>query len=151
MTVHRSSQAIIKDGVYAYLSTPAETTCTLADTYYFLEGTFTNEVLEQWEITPPLTYIGAAPRYFKITVNASITTDTANNLIHIALYKNGALQGNSQMGIFIKNTTEEYTVGTVDVLEFNPGDNVEIRAMASQAGSKITAEHLTTSAELFFY
>jgi len=137
-------------GVYAYISTPAGTTCTLADTYYFLEGTFTNEVLEQWEITPPLTYKGGCTCKFEVQANASVSSDTANNLLTLAFFKNGVLQANSEMSVYIKNTSELYTIPTVDVIEFEPDDNVEIRVKASQAGSVITAEKFTTSLHEFF-
>jgi hypothetical protein len=141
------------DGVYAYLSTPAETTCTLAGTYYFIEGTFTNEVMECWEITPPLTYLGCEGtdgHHFKISVCASFTSDTNDNLIHIALYKNGEIQTNSIMASYIKNTAEARTVATVDVMTFDIGDTVDIRVSASKAGSKLTAVNLTTSLNRFF-
>jgi hypothetical protein len=142
-----------EDGVYAYLSTPAETTCTDAGTYYFIEGTFTNEVLECWEIAPPLTYLGCDGNdgyKFKINVHASFTSDTGGNLIRMALYKNGELQTNSIMASYIKLTAEETTISTVDVLSFDIGDTLDIRVSASRAGSKLTAVNLTTSASRFF-
>jgi hypothetical protein len=142
-----------EDGVYAYLSTPAETTCTDAGTYYFVEGTFTNEVLECWEITPPLTYIGyegTDGHYFKINVHASFTSDTGGNVIRIALMKNDVLQVNSIMSAYIKLTSEETSISTVDVLSFDIGDTLKIMVSASQAGSKVTAQNLTTSASRFF-
>ena len=141
------------DGVYAYLSTPAETTCTDAGTYYFVEGTFTNEVLECWEITPPLTYLGyegTEGHKFKVTVHASFTSDTGGNLIRLALYKNDVLQENSIMSSYIKNTAEETMISTVDVLSFNIGDTLSIYVSASKAGSKVTAQNLTTSVSRFF-
>jgi len=147
------STMAVEDGVYAYLSTPAETTCTLADTYYFIEGTFTNEVLECWEITPPLTYLGCNGtdgHKFQIIVNASFTSDTSSNLIHMALHKNDVLQTNSIMSSYIKNTAEETMISTVDVLSFDIGDTIKIMVSASQAGSKLTAQNLTTSLNRFF-
>lgn len=141
------------DGVYAYISTPAPTTCTVAGTYYFVEGTFTNEVMEAWEVVPPLTYLGyegTDGHYFKIDVHAAFTTDTANNLIHMALYKNGELQTNSIMATYLQLTSEESTISTTDVLQFSIGDTIEIKASASKAGSQITAVNLTTSASRFF-
>ena len=38
---------IIKDGVYAYISAPTPTVCTLADTYYFAYGMLTDPNIMQ--------------------------------------------------------------------------------------------------------
>ena len=146
----RTSQSVTPNGVYAYISTPAQTTCTLADTYYFLEGTFTNEIMDQWAVVPPLTYQGGCTCKFEVQVNAAVESDTANNLVTLALYKNGVLQVNSEMSVYIKNVTEEYTIPTVDVLEFAPGDYIEIYIKCSQAGAKLTANKLTTSLHPFY-
>ena len=44
---------------FAYVSTPAATTTTVAGTYYRMEGTFTNETLEAFAIeSDKLTYKG---------------------------------------------------------------------------------------------
>lgn len=152
MVLTSKIKKVERDEVYAYISNPVVTTCTDADVYYFIEGTFVNEVLECWNIVPPLTYLGycGTSNVFKIHLNASLTFNTASNLIHLSLFKNNILQTNSIMGIYIKNTSEEYTCSLVDVLTFNPGDFVDIRLKASQAGSEVIAEHITTSLNRFF-
>lgn len=143
----------VEDGVYAYIDTPAPTTCTLADEWYFLEGGFQNEILESWELVPPLTYLGyngTDGHLFEITVNASFSSDTGLNLIKMALFKNNTLQTNSIMTNHIQTIAQERPMSTVDVISFNIGDTVDIRISASQGGSQVTAVNLTTSLKRFF-
>jgi hypothetical protein len=142
-----------EDGVYAYISTPAPTTCVVAGDWYFIEGVFTNEVLKCWEIAPPLTYLGCdddSPHKFKVHVCASFASDTGLNLVKMALFKNGVLQTNSIMSEHIQTTAQERAMATVDVIEFDVGDTVDIRMSSSQAGAEVTAVNLTTCLSRFF-
>ena len=149
-----SSHSFEKDGVYAYVSTPAATTTTTGAVYYRLEGIFTNEILENWVLAgDPLsiTYDGASTRYFEIEVHANLTSDTNGTTSTIAIYKNGVLQPNSLMDIYMKTLGESYTVSLNDVLAIENGDYIEIYIKSDKAGAEITANTLTTSAQTFFY
>ena len=109
MTIYSST------GAYAYISTPANTTTTLADTWYRLEGTFTNEVLEGFDIvTEKLTYLGQT-QCFEIKVNASFTSDINNTEITMALFKNDVLQTNSIMTVEINQITDKIMISLVDM------------------------------------
>lgn len=150
----RTSQIkhIARDGVYGYISVPADTTCTNAGDWYFMQGAFTNEVLESWDFVHPITYQGydGAPHLFKIQISVSFTTNAGNNLVRVALFKNGSLQSNSIASVYLKNVAEETSTSLVDVIEFSAGDQVDIRVQSSQAGSLVRAANCTASLSRFF-
>jgi len=143
---------ITEDGVYAYISLSDGTTCTNADQYYFLQGTFENEIMQCWEANAALSYCGCDgnSNHFEVDINASFESDTGNNLITLALFKNGALQLNSEMSIYIKNTAEVYSVSLVDVILFAPNDYTSIKIKSSQAGAVVTAQKMTASLHRFY-
>jgi len=143
----------VEDGVYAYVSTPVPTPCAVAGDWYFLQGTFNNEVMASWSLVPPLTYLGykgTGGHLFEITVCGSFSSDTGLNLIRMALFKNNVLQVNSIMTEHIQTLAQERCMAMVDVLSFDIGDTVDIRVSASRAGSALTAVNLTTSLRRFF-
>ncbi len=138
-----------KTGAYAYISTPANTTCTNAGQYYVLAGIFTNEILEGFAIeTFILTYKGQK-KCFEIKVNASFTTDTANTEISLALFKNSVLQANSIMTVEIDKTTDKAMISLVDVLELEEDDTIEIKVASDKAGAVLQAITGNTSAQDF--
>ena len=138
-----------RTGVYAYVSTPQNTTTTVAGTYYRLAGTFTNEILEGFFIdVDTLTYQGQKG-CFEIQVSASFITDTNNTEITLALFKNGVLQANSIMTGEIDATTDKMPLSLVDVIELEEDDTIEIKVASDKAGAVIQAITLNTSAHTF--
>lgn len=137
------------EGAYAYVSTPAETTCTNADEYYLLVGTFNNEILDGFIINADvLTYKGNGRR-FEIKLNASLSSDAINNTVTLALFKNGVLQSNSEMTAKIESTTGIITIPVVDVISMVEDDYIDIRVKSDLTGSGVTGETVTTSAQVF--
>ena len=137
-------------GVYAYLSTPSTTTTTNAGQYYYMTGTFTNEVMYNFAIvSDTLTYQGNITTCFEIILNGSFSSDTPNTEITIGLFKNGAIQANSEMTVEVNQTTDIVQISTCDVLELTNGDRISIWIKSDKAGAKIDNVKFTTSLKLF--
>ena len=80
-----------KRGVFAYLGTPTNTTCTLADTWYAIAGAFTNSPMDEFIFdTDHLEYTGTNPRYFEIDWHATCSGDSNGVTIHYGIYVNGS-------------------------------------------------------------
>lgn len=138
-----------KLGAYAYISTPANTTCTNAGEYYLLQGIFTNEILKGFSIDAFILTYNGQKQCFEIKVNASFITDTANTEISMALFVNDVLQSNSIMVVEIDKTTDKQMISLVDVLELEAGDEVSIRVASDKAGAIIQAITGNTSAQKY--
>lgn len=131
--------------VFAYLSATAGTTTTVAGTYYYLAGTFTNETMNEFAIVgDTLTYQGSDGLAL-VALTASFTTDVANAEITVALKKNGVIEVNSEMTVEIGATTDITSLALVDLLNLSTDDNVSIWIKSDQAGAVITAQKVTTS------
>lgn len=138
-------------GVFAYLSTEQDTTTTAAGTFYKLEGLFTNEILCGCSACGGiLTYTDSVTRCLKIIINATLKTDTNNTTVTMGIYKNGALEINSQMQTKLVQVTDRGTIPLVDVIELSTGDTIEIRIASDKAGAKVTATFITASAAKFY-
>lgn len=132
--------------VYAYISTPANTTTTNAGDWYRLEGTFTNEILRGFSIPATLLTYNGQTRYFQITILGSFTSDTNGTELTLGIYKNGVLEANSQMITYLKTSGEYYAMGLCDIISLADTNTLEIRIKSNQAGANIQAVTLTTSA-----
>ena len=86
---------------------------------------------------------------YKIDLSLSLKSDTASTELSIGLYKNGVLQNNSVMTTLLKNLNELYNIKTIDVLELQPGDNIEIR-IKSDRDASLTASTGNTSLMCFY-
>ena len=140
-----------KSGAFAYVSTPAATTTTVAGDWYRLAGTFTNEILEDFNITSDkLTYIGEETQLFQIIVMATFQSNTVNTTVTLGLFKNGVLEENSQMATKVVQTTDTKALALVDAVSLAKDDNIEIKIKSDKAGAEVTATHVTTSAQKFY-
>ena len=140
-----------ESGAYAYISESAATTTIVADTYYRLAGTFTNEVLSEFNITSDkLTYIGNDTQLFEISITASIQSNTVNTIVTMGIYKNGTLEANSEMTTKVAQTADRKLLVVIDVISLSLNDNIEIRIKSDQAEAQVTAIKCTTTAQKFY-
>ena len=134
---------------YAFLSAEDTTQLTTPLTYYKIKGAFNNEVLVNFAIvSDTLTYIGDIPIYFEVILNASFSASVVNTTTSIALYKNNVLQSNSIMTIKLNQTTDTKSLGLVDVLRLENGDNVTIVITADKT-CFVTMHNVNTSIKRF--
>jgi len=137
-------------GVFAYLGSPADTTCTLADTWYPIQGAFVNDPLIDFELdVDKLKYVGANTAYFEVDGHIVSKGDANGITVHFGLKKNGTVNAPSNMGTFMKTSGEAYPVSGTSVVELATNDTIQLVMMADSAGAVITAEHLTTTIRPF--
>ncbi len=137
-------------GVFAALTSPGDTTCTDADTWYPINGTFANGPIVGFSfVTDHIEYDGAMTRHFEIDGHIVVKGDGNGITIHFGVYKNGAIVPASIMGVFTKTSGEAYPASGTSVIELATGDEIQLVLMSDSAGAVITAEHLTTTIRPF--
>ena len=78
-----------KCGVHGFLNAPADTTVTTANTYYPIQGTFTNSPIEDFSLaTDKIQYDGTKTQYFEVDWHATIKGDSASITAKLGVKKN---------------------------------------------------------------
>ena len=143
-----------KSGVFAYLSSSANTTCTLADTWYSISGTFTNDIVENFSaatvITPGIKYDGTKTQHFEIDYHSTLSCDANSTTIQFGVKKNGSIVTGSIMGTYIKEDDEFQSISGTCVLELEESDEIQLVLMSDGNGDVITVEYFTTTITEFF-
>lgn len=143
-----------KSGVFAYLGTATTTTCTLADTWYSINGTFTNSVIENFSVatvvTPGIKYDGTKTQFFEIDYHATISADENSTTVHLGVKKNGTIDTGSIMGAYSKEDDELKSISGTCVLELSQNDEIQLVVMADDDGDVINIVHYTTTINEFF-
>lgn len=141
-----------KTGVSAYLPTTADTTITTAGTYYPIEGSFTNDVIENFTLvaTPAIRYDGTLTQCMEVDWHASLSADTANTTVHLGIKKNGTLVDASLMAQFLKNADQIYNISGTCVVEMATNDEIQLVVTSDGDGDVLTFEHYTTTITEFF-
>ena len=147
---HVGFAGIKKQGVYAYISASAATSCTAND-WIRLAGTFTNEVLENFVIagTPPSVTYRGSETHFKVDVFGTFESTINSTVLDVGLFVNGVLQVNSVMTQELNSNNDVYTIALTDVLSLGFEDYIEIKIRADRDASVI-ANTLTTSLMCFW-
>ena len=143
-----------KVGVFASLSAPTDTTITVADTYYPIAGTFSNDPLEGFvgatAYPPGIKYNESMTQYFEIDWHATVIPDSNTTTVHFAIKKNGVLVTSSIMGSLLKNNGQPYNLSGTCVIEMSTGDEIQLVVTADGNGDVLTIQHYTTSITEFF-
>jgi len=80
--------SVEKSSASGYLTTPTETTTTVAGTYYPIAGTFVNTILDNFEVgVDKLIYKGTETRQFKALLNVSVSSDISNTDTTVTITK----------------------------------------------------------------
>lgn len=142
-----------KAGVSAYLPSSTATTITIGGTYYPINGTFTNNPIENFATgttyTPSIKYTGEATKYFKIDWHASLKGNSDSITASVGVKLNNVLASSSVMGTLIKTTGEPQALSGTCVLELDTNDEVQLVVTAGN-GDIITFEYFTTTIKPFF-
>ncbi|MCP4665186.1 MAG: hypothetical protein GY849_02375 [Deltaproteobacteria bacterium] len=143
-----------KSGVFAYLSANANTTCTLADTWYPISGTFTNPVLENFGaatvVTPGIKYNGTKTQFFEIDYHATISADNNGIITKVGIKKNGTIEDGSVMATFLRTLDRFQCVSGTCVIELEEDDEIQLVIQANNSGDILTVEYFTTTISEFF-
>ena len=132
--------------VYAYMSTPATTTTTDAATYYYLQGTFTNETMKNFDVvSDTLTYQGLKGCGL-LLFTGTFKADTNDTEITVCVKKNGVVETNSEMTMLIESANKSIgAVAIVDNLCLNPSDRISLWIKSDKAGAVITPVKVNTT------
>lgn len=128
-----------KSSAAGYLGIPTPTTTTVADTYYPIDGVFTNTVLDNFELSGgSLVYKGSEVREFKGFLNVSCQSDTAATTVTITITKNGAVQTGYEVDRLLKLTSDKGSwIVPVD-FELEMDDYLTLEIKSDKAGAEIT-------------
>jgi len=141
-------------GVFAYLSAPANTTITTLNVYQYIVGTFLNPVLELFSVlsapTPQIVYTGLTPYYFEIDWQASVTANTNNTTVTVAVFKNGSIITGSNMVQFCKTALDPFCFAGTCVVSLKADDSIQLVVTSDGTGDVLTFNGFTTTIRRFF-
>jgi len=141
-----------QSGVYAYLSTSTATTITTANTFQYIEGTFTNPVLEGFELTatPSIKCTSLITQTYEIDWHATVKGDSVGIQVEVGIGVNGGQPTSASiMGTFLKTAGEDQAFSGTTVLELGYGDEVQLMITSDGAGDVITVDYFSTTIRPF--
>lgn len=144
-----------KFGVFAYLTAQADTTITTAETWYPIEGTFSNSPFENFvaaTVNPPgIKYNHNITQYFivagQLTFSSSALTSPT---VTVTLKKNGSIVPACEMSLYTKNANQKYSLAGSYVLELEEGDEIQMVMTSDTDGNVVTVYQFLLSIMRFF-
>lgn len=135
-----------KKGLYRgcqKLSAPQTTTCTLADTYYKIAGTWGGSLCKGFERdgTGKITYKGPSGVTYLFNGTSDVKTDTAGKVTY-GLYLNGALVTGAETPHDFTAAAKTENIAITSFPAFNYGDEIEVYCKHSTAGSDVISDSL---------
>lgn len=153
-----------KSGVFAYLAAPANTTITTANNWYFVEGTFVNDPVENFSAIGPVTesssssvndgpgvrYLGTLTQYFEIDWHTTATSDHTGGIVRIGIEKNGVLLTYATMSQYIKSAGEPVVISGTCVVALGQNDIIQLVTSADRNADVVTINSFLTTISEFF-
>jgi len=140
-----------KSGVFATLDAEEDTTITTADTWYPIQGTFTNSPMEDFIFdTDHITYTGTLTQHFKIDWHASITGDNNNITASVTIKKNSTVMTACKMCTYLKTSGERFQNSGTCVVELATNDEIQLVTTADSNGDVISFCNFVTCINEFF-
>ena len=125
--------------ISAYVSSSAATTITAAGTYYFAQGTFTNENTASFTFSgDTLIYNNGNNRVLIGSYKFSISTNGTNVSVSVAIYINDTKLNMSEQTTLCKTAGEQYHISGNIMLVANTGDKIKIMVTCDDAGKLVT-------------
>ena len=138
-------------GLFASLDAPDDTTCAVADTYYPIEGTFTNAFATGFAgvAGPPagIEYQGAVTMAFEIDWHASVKIAVGSSTITVGMGVDGTVDTTSEMSSIVVTSGVQMS-GTL-VVELETDEVVTLYIKSDGAGDVVTVDHFTTTIRAF--
>ena len=137
-----------KCNAFGYLPSPTNTTTTLADTYYAIQGPFTNPVLDCFEVVgDSIVYKGTDTRNFKVILSVSVSSDTSTTACVIGIKKNTDVPGGLSANRTLKLTSDVGAWICQGEVELSTDDSVSLVVKSDKAGAVLTFH--TAQANIF--
>lgn len=140
MGVHKTSTKILPKG-FQQLSAPTTTTCTVADTYYKIGGTWVDGASSMdftLDGSGRLTYNGKSGVTFLFNGVSDLSVSFGGSQTTYALYLNGALVPAAQTPIDFNVLNSIGNISITAFITLNQGDYIEIWCKNDNAGTVVT-------------
>lgn len=146
------SKSIAIHSSYLPVDSSVTTSLTLADTWYFIEGNFVNEIPNAGNLFAydgdTLQYTGNDTIYLRITIDYEITSSKAATISVGVLNGSGVYQNSIRGESYSVNETK--TMSRKDfIIPVNPGDKLKPVVMSSAAATNITVSSFGSSGRYF--
>lgn len=149
-----SSGTSERAGCFATLSVPTATTTTLADTWYPIGGTFTNDPCVNFSAattyTPGIKYDGVMTKDFIVAGQFSFQVTTNATTVGVGFKKNNSFLDASQICVYARYNDQCYLlVGSCHV-ELEPTDEIQMVIKSTRDAEEITLEQFNLHIRPFF-
>ncbi len=135
----------LANGFY-YISSSAGTTCTLADTFYKILGTYGAIEHTDFSVSgQTITYNGTKTAKFLLNVSVSMIADTLNVVASYSPAVNGSVNANLILTRKIGGIGDVGSLSGSGPFHLDPGDELEIHVACDNAGTVLTAEKMLIS------
>jgi hypothetical protein len=147
------SNVASKIGVFASLDTTANTTVT---TYYPIQGTFTNNPMDNFSVTadPAIQYDNEEGLQCEVDWHAEIQGDANGINVHVGLMINTgggfAIVTESLMGTYLKTANEPQCLSGTSVISLKQGYKIQLVLTSDTDGDVITVHNFTTTIRRFY-
>jgi len=123
------------------LSSSTTTTCTLADTYYKIGGTWIDgngcNNAFTYDGTGKITFTGQSGTYFLFTGVSDLSVNVASRVTY-GLYKNGVLVTGAETPTDFVSSSKVGEIGISHIFPIQKGDYFEIYVKSDGAGNIVT-------------
>ena len=122
----------------AFLAATTPTTTTLADTYYPIEGTFTNMLSNFTIVSEGIRYDGLETLRFKGLLFVSVASDTSTTTVSITITKNDVVQTGYESDRLLKLTSDIGAWGVPVDFTLETNDVLSLRTKSDKAGAELS-------------
>jgi len=130
---------------FHHISSPETTTCTIADTYYKISGTWgdgddCNHGFA-FDGSGKITFQGQSGAYLLFNGASDLSADKVATVTY-AMYLNGALVTGGESPVSIQHANENVNLSITNFVKLNPGDYIEIYVKSNTANTDVTSSTL---------
>jgi len=130
--------------VFAFLNENDTTVIVTADSLHMINGIFVNSPIYDFEIANGrLVYKGTDTLDFDIDIAASVASNTATTLIHVAIKNDDSTYYRQKMGGLAKYVNEPIPITAFLTLTLAPNDSISIMTEADKV-CELDYRHVTT-------
>ena len=152
-THHQTGSVITGDAfnnynAFVYLPASASTTCTTADTWYVVSGTFAviEDVLDGFAPTATpvagLMYLGTSPQWFDVDWSATMTIGVGSATVHIGVGIDEVVASSSVSGQIVITTAN--AMSGFAAVQMSYGQVATFYLKSDANGDEIDVKHFTS-------
>ncbi len=133
-------------GVFAALNAKTATIIEASDTYYPINGTFSNTPMVGFDVVadPAIEFTADDTLYFEIDWHAVWAAPSNGTTATFAIKKNGTIIDSSVMSSFAKNNGQTYALSGTTVASLRQSDKIQLVLMSNKAEDIDVYNYTTT-------